>query len=409
MSNSELIDSQGSSGSNKILGIHKNVFFIGITSFLTDTTTKMIYAVMPMFLLSLGASKTELSLIEGIAESTASVIKALSGWWSDKIGKNKPFMIIGYAFTTLLSPLFALAATPLQVLFIRFTERLGKGIRTAPRDSLIACSSGENNRGRGFGFHKAMDNSGAILGPLLAFGMLAMFPGDYRRIFVIAAIPGILGLISLICFVKEAKKDKKELSGKVSIKDFPKKYYVFLAIVFIFTLGNSTDALLLVKATDIGIQSAFVPLLYLIFNSISVLFSMPAGMLSDKIGRERLIIFGYLLYSALYFGFGRTSSIAVIIMLFALYGLYGAATDGVQKALVSDLIDKNKRGTGLGFYNCVVGITLLPASIIGGLLYDNINNSAPFYFGAVMALIAAVGMVIFYRGWLDTSKKHTAS
>lgn len=409
MSNSELIDSQGSRGSNKILGLHKNVFFIGITSFLTDTTTKMIYAVMPMFLLSLGASKTELSLIEGIAESTASVIKALSGWWSDKIGKNKPFMIIGYAFTTLLSPLFALATTPLQVLFIRFTERVGKGIRTAPRDSLIAGSSGENNRGRGFGFHKSMDNSGAILGPLLAFGMLAMFPGDYRRIFVIAAIPGILGLISLICFVKEAKKDKKELLGKVSIKDFPKKYYVFLAIVFIFSLGNSTDALLLVKANEIGIQSTFVPLLYLIFNSISVLFSMPAGMLSDKIGRERLIIFGYLLYSALYFGFGRTSSIAVIIMLFAMYGLYSAATDGVQKTLVSDLIDKNKRGTGLGFYNCIVGITLLPASIIGGLLYDNINNSAPFYFGAVMALTAAIGMVIFYCKGLNNSKKQSAN
>lgn len=404
MSNSDLLDSRNPAG-NKILGLHKNIFFIGVTSLLTDTTTKMIYAVMPMFLLSLGASKTELSLIEGIAESTASIIKALSGWWSDKIGKNKPFMIIGYAFTSFLSPLFALAVNPIQVLFIRFTERVGKGIRTAPRDSLIAGSSDDNSRGKGFGFHKAMDNSGAVLGPLLAFGILALLPGDYRKIFIIAAIPGILGLVSLICFVKEAKKEKKELLGKISLKDFPKRYYVFLIIVFIFTLGNSTDALLLVKANDIGIQSTFVPLLYLIFNSVSVLFSVPAGMFSDKIGRERLIIFGYLLYSILYFGFGRTSSIGVIILLFAMYGLYSASTDGVQKALVSDLIDKNKRGTGLGLYNSIIGITLLPASIIGGLLYDNINNSAPFYFGSVMALIAAIGMVIFYRKGLGASKK----
>lgn len=372
---------------------------------MTDTTTKMIYAVMPLFLMTLGASKTELSLIEGIAESTASVLKALSGWWSDKIGKNKPFMIIGYAFTAILSPIFAFATTPFQVLIIRFTERVGKGIRTSPRDSLIAGSSENGTKGRSFGFHKAMDNSGAILGPLLAFGVLSLFPGDYRKIFVLAAIPGTLGLISLICFVKEAKKDKGELLGKVSFKDFPKKYYVFLGIVFIFTLGNSTDALLLVKASDIGIQAVFIPIIYLIFNSVSVLFAIPAGVLSDKIGRERLIVFGYMLYSIIYFGFGRTNSKVVLILLFALYGLYSAATDGVQKALISDFIDTNKRGTGLGIYNCLPGVTLLPASVIAGMLYDNVNNRAPFYYGSSMALAAAILMLIFYRIGLSASKK----
>lgn len=381
----------------KILGLDSNVFYVGITSFLTDTTSKMIYAVMPLFLMSLGATKTELSLIEGIAESTASVLKALSGWWSDKIGKNKPFMIIGYAFTAFLSPLFAVATSPFQVLIIRFSERVGKGIRTAPRDSLIAGSAGDDNKGKSFGFHKAMDNSGAIIGPLVAFGLLSLFPGDYRRIFIIAGIPGLLGLISVIFFVKEAKKDKKELLGRIRVKDFSRRYYVFLGIVFIFTLGNSTDALLLVKATDIGFEAAFIPLIYMIFNSVSVIFAVPAGILSDKIGRERLIIFGYLLYSAIYFGFGRTNSKTVLIMLFALYGLYSAATDGIQKALVSDLIDKNKRGTGLGLYNCILGMTLLPASVIAGLLYDNVNNRAPFYYGSTMAFIAAVCMVIFYR------------
>lgn len=381
----------------QILGLDSNIFFVGITSFLTDTTTKMIYAVMPLFLMTLGATKTELSLIEGVAESTASVLKALSGWWSDKIGKNKPFMIIGYAFTAILSPLFAFVTSPLQVLIIRFSERVGKGIRTAPRDSLVAASSTDKTKGKGFGFHKAMDNSGAILGPLLAFGILILFPGSYRRVFLVAAIPGLLGLSAIIFLVKEAKRDKTELLGKISFRDFSNKYYFFLVIVFIFTLGNSTDALLLIKASDVGISDTFIPIMYLIFNSVSAIFAMPAGILSDKIGRERLIIFGYLLYSLIYFGFGRTNGKVSVILLFALYGLYSAATDGIQKALVSDLIDKNKRGTGLGIYNCLVGITLLPASIIAGLLYDNINNRAPFYYGAIMALISAVLMIIFYR------------
>jgi len=379
-----------------ILGLQRNIFFVGITSFLTDTATKMIYAIMPLFLMTLGATKTEISLIEGIAESTASVLKALSGWWSDKIGKNKPFMIIGYAFTAILSPLFSIVTSPLQVLIIRFTERVGKGIRTTPRDSLIAGSSEENTKGRSFGFHKAMDNSGAILGPLLAFGILSLFPGDYRKVFIFAALPGLLGLISIICFVKEANRDKLEKLGRITFKDFSPKYYVFLGIVFIFTLGNSTDALLLIKASDIGVQDAMIPIIYLIFNSVSVMFSVPAGILSDRIGRERLIIFGYLLYSIVYFGFGRTNNQSVLILFFALYGLYSSATDGIQKALVSDLIVQKKRGTGLGLYNCVVGITLLPASVIAGLLYDNVNNRAPFYYGSMMALIAAMLMLIFY-------------
>jgi MFS family permease len=366
----------------------------------------MIYAVMPLFLLSLGATKTELSLIEGIAESTASVLKALSGWWSDKIGRNKPFMIIGYGFTALLSPLFAAAATPLQVLLIRFAERVGKGVRTAPRDSLIAGSTDEKSRGKGFGFHKAMDNSGAILGPLLAFGILALFPGEYRKIFLIAGIPSIIGLIALVLFVKEAKRSKADIPGRIRLSDFPKKFYIFLGIAFLFTLGNSTDALLLVKAGDVGIPDTYIPIMYLIFNSVSVAFSIPAGMLSDRIGRERLIIFGYLLYSLIYFGFGAAGSQRMVVLLFALYGVYSAATDGAQKALVSDIIDKNKRGTALGLYNSIIGVTLLPASEIAGLLYDNVGNRAPFYFGAAMALAAAVGMLLFWALYHSGGSRH---
>jgi MFS family permease len=273
---------------------------------------------MPLFLISIGASKTEVSLIEGIAESTASILKALSGWWSDKIGKNKPFMVIGYGFTAILSPLFSIVTSPFQVLIIRFSERVGKGIRTAPRDSLVAASSSDSEKGKNFGFHKAMDNSGAIVGPLLAFAILSVFPDDYRKVFMVSFLPGVLGLLTIIFFVKEAKKSKDSLPKKIAFHDFSTEYYIFLGIVFTFTLGNSTDALLLVKANDIGITALFIPLVYLIFNSMSVLFAVPMGILSDKFGREKLIIFGYMLYSVIYFGFGKTNSKILLILLFAL-------------------------------------------------------------------------------------------
>lgn len=382
----------------RILGVESNIFFVGLTSFLTDTTTKMVYSILPLFLTTLGASKTEISLIEGIAESTASVLKSLSGWWSDKIGRNKPFMIIGYGITAILSPLFAFVTTPLQVLAIRFVERVGKGIRTAPRDSLVAGSSEENNNaGLNFGFHKAMDNSGAIVGPLIAFAVLAAFPGDYRRVFLFAAIPGMLGLLSILFFVKEAKRAKSERLGKLALRDFPRDFYLFLFIVFLFTLGNSTDALLLIKASDVGVSDAFIPIMYLVFNAVSVAFAVPLGKLSDKIGRKRIIIGGYLMFALIYFGFGKAATPFAIVGLFAFYGLYSAATDGIQKALVSDIIGKEKKGTGLGLYNALLGMTLLPASLIGGWLYDTFNNQVPFYFGSATALLSAFLMFLFYQ------------
>jgi len=226
--------------------------------------------------------------------------------------------------------------------------------------------------------------------------ILQPFPGQYRKAFLISGIPALLGLLSLIVFVKDRKAAKHALPKRFSFKDLPPRFYVFLAIVFMFTLGNSTDALLLIKAGDVGIDPAFIPIMYLIYNSVSVLFSVPAGVLSDRIGRERLIIFGYLLYSIIYLGFGRAATAGPVIGLFALYGLYSASTDGVQKALVTDIVDPKLKGTGLGIYNFLVGITLLPASIIAGLLYDRIDNRAPFYFGAVMALSAAVLMFFYY-------------
>lgn len=379
----------------KIFGLEKNAFFTGLTSFFTDTSTKMVYSVMPLFLLSIGASKTTISLIEGIAESTASLLKAISGYWSDKIGKNKPFMIIGYGITAIITPLYALARIPIQILFFRFFERIGKGLRTAPRDSLISGSIKKNEAGKTFGFQKAMDNSGAIVGPLIAFLLLSIFPLNYSYIFLLATIPAILGVLTIIIFIKEAKAEKKETTNKISLKLLPKKFYFFLIIIFVFTLGNSADALLLVKTSETGIDKSYIPFVYMIFNTVSVLLAIPIGKLSDRIGREKLIILGFIVYAIVYYFFGRFNSINVFIFLFMLYGFYSALTDGSQKAMISDIVSKDLKGTGFGIYHAVLGITLLPASLIAGLLYDKVNSNAPFYFGSIMALIATILMIIF--------------
>ncbi len=379
----------------KIFGLEKNAFFTGLTSFFTDTSTKMVYSVMPLFLLSIGASKTTISLIEGIAESTASLLKAISGYWSDKIGKNKPFMIVGYGITAIITPLYALARIPIQILFFRFFERIGKGLRAAPRDSLISGSIKKNEAGKTFGFQKAMDNSGAIVGPLIAFLLLSIFPLNYSYIFLLATIPAILGVLTIIIFIKEAKAEKKETTNKISLKLLPKKFYFFLIIIFVFTLGNSADALLLVKTSETGIDKSYIPFVYMIFNTVSVLLAIPIGKLSDRIGREKLIILGFIVYAIVYYFFGRFNSINVFIFLFMLYGFYSALTDGSQKAMISDIVSKDLIGTGFGIYHAVLGITLLPASLIAGLLYDKVNSNAPFYFGSIMALIATILMIIF--------------
>jgi MFS family permease len=379
----------------KFLGLSRNIFFTGLTSFFTDTSTKMIYSVMPLFLMSIGASKTTISLIEGIAESTASLLKAVSGYWSDKIGKNKPFMILGYGVTTVVTPLYSIVTRPVQALLIRFTERVGKGLRAAPRDSLISNSIPKNEVGRSFGFQKAMDNSGAVVGPLVAALILYFVPLNYSNLFLWATIPAVFGVLSIIFGIKEVNNTRIKAAEKVSFKQLPRRYHQFLFIIFVFSLGNSSDALLLIKTSETGIKEAFIPFLYMIFNAISVLTAIPVGKLSDRIGREKLIAAGFLIYSIVYFLFGRFNNIFIFIGLFILYGMYSALTDVSQKSFISDLTSKELKGTGYGIYHAVLGITLLPASLIAGLLYDHVNSSAPFYFGSIMSLIATAMMVLF--------------
>jgi MFS family permease len=380
---------------NTYFGLERNVFFTGLTSFFTDTSSKMVYSVMPLFLMSIGATKTTISLIEGIAESTASLLKAFSGFWSDRVGKNKPFMVFGYALTAIITPIYAFVKFPYQVLIFRFIERVGKGVRTAPRDSLISGSVIKNDTGRNFGFHKAMDNSGAIVGPLAAFILFVLFPLNYKVIFYLATIPAIIGVLTIILFIKETHAAKNNSINQFSIKQLPKKFYFFLVVIFVFSLGNSTDALLLVKTSETGIKQSYIPFIYMIFNTVAVLLSIPIGKLSDKIGREKLIILGFFIYSVVYFFFGAFNNIKIFVCLFVLYGCYSALVDTCQKSLVSDLVSKNLKGTGFGVYHAVLGITLLPASIIAGVLYDKVNSSAPFYFGSAMAMLASIFMILF--------------
>jgi len=308
--------------------------------------------------------------------------------------------LIGYGITALITPLYSFVGKPVEVLFYRFFERIGKGVRAAPRDSLISSSVTKNDAGKNFGFHKAMDNSGAILGPLAAFLLLYLLPsGDtvmsYKIIFLIATIPAILGVITIAVFIKEKKTGSNYDAPKLSVKNLPKRYFFFLAIIFVFTLGNFSDALLLVKTTETGINRVYIPFIYMIFNLVSVLLAIPIGKLSDKIGREKLIISGFLIFALTFFMFGKFNSIPIFVCLFAMYGLYSALVDGSQKAMISDIISKELRGTGYGIYHAVLGITLLPASLIAGLLYDKVSSSAPFYFGSAMALLATVLMVVF--------------
>ena len=380
----------------KILGQERNVFFTGLTSFFTDTSSKMVYSVMPLFLMSMGASKTTLSLIEGIAESTAALLKAFSGYWSDKLGRNKPFMLLGYGLTALVTPVYSLVTRPWQVLVLRFVERAGKGLRTAPRDSLIAGSIAKDQTGRSFGFHKAMDNSGAIIGPLIAFAILQYLPKGYHLVFLVATIPALLGVLSIALFIREARGVQKGEQPSFRFRHLPRRFYFFLAIVFVFTLGNSTDALLLVKASESGIREAYVPFAYLLFNGVSVFLAIPFGKLSDRIGRERLLIAGFLIYALVYFCFGKFSGTGPLLGAFVLYGVYSALTDGSQKSMISDFLPKELKGTGYGLYHALLGLTLLPASLIAGVLYDKVGAGAPFFFGSAMSLCAALLMWMFY-------------
>ncbi len=360
----------------------------------------MIYPLLPLFLSSvIGANASFIGAIEGFAESTAALLKLFSGWWSDKIGRRKPLVVLGYGIASFVRPFTALAQTATQVLVIRVTDRVGKGLRSSPRDALLADSVEPSQRGRAFGFHSAADNAGAVVGPLAAFALIKWGGVSLRSVFWIAAIPAVIAFIVLVVVVKEDKANAPLKAVKPEEAQFGrnlgKKFWAYLAVLLLFTLGNSTDAFLLLRAHELGISIAFAPIVWAFLNLVKSSTGVLGGALSDRIGRKPLIVGGWLLYAAVYYGFARANAPWHAWALFAGYGIFYGMTEGVEKALVADVVPAHRRGAAFGWFNLAIGLGALPASLMFGAIWDRSGAPTAFLFGAGLALMAAVGLVFF--------------
>jgi MFS family permease len=382
----------------KFFGFNKNVTIAGFVSFFMDISSEMIYPLVPLFLANvLGVNKSVIGLIEGIAESTASLLKVFSGWFSDRIGNRKWLMALGYGISTLSRPFVALATGWHQVLGSRFIDRFGKGVRTAPRDAIIAESADRTHLGRAFGFHRSMDTMGAVVGPALAFFLLGILSNDYRKVFWLSMIPGIIAVLLIIFFITERKESVAPYADrpKLTRKHFDWKFKFFVIIAALFAIGNSSDVFLILRAQQVGVSTVMIPMVYLLFNLVYSLSSMPAGMAADKFGKKRVILLGFVLFAALYYGFAVAGSATAIWVLFGSYGLFMGLTEGIQKAFLATIIPQDFKATAFGVYNTVVGLAMLPASLIGGWLWDHISPSATFYFGATTAAVSAILFIMF--------------
>jgi MFS family permease len=382
----------------KILGrIPKNVLVLGVVSFLTDASSDMIYPLLPLFLSEvLGAGTFSIGLIEGVAESTASILKVYSGWLSDRLAKRKLLVAMGYGLAAVAKPVLSLTVASWQVLVLRFTDRLGKGVRTSPRDALIADSTEPRSRGISYGFHRAMDSAGAVLGPLLAFLILPLVNRNYRTLFLIASIPAVLAVMILLVVLREktAPRERTGMPVKLSLSGFDRRFRVFILAVAVFSLGNSSDAFLLLRARDLNVGIIYVPLLWLVMHMVYSLVSSPAGALSDRIGRKNLVVSGLLVYAAVYVGFSLATRSVHAWLLFAFYGLYYGLADGNMRAIVADLVGEEKRGLAFGMYHGAVGLTALPASLLFGWLWQWAGAPAAFGVGAGLALLATLILVL---------------
>ena len=372
-------------------GIRKNVVVLGLASFFTDISSEMLYPIIPIFLTSvLGAPVSVLGLIEGIAESTASILKGVSGWLSDKTGKRRPFVVWGYSLSSFAKPLLFLAYAWPLVLLSRFLDRVGKGLRTSARDAIIADSTDAPYRGKAFGFHRSMDTLGACIGPLLALLFLAALKENIRIVFLIAFIPAALAVLTLVFFLKEAPAAGVKNSNilKFDLKTPNPNFKKFLLATAVFAIGNSSDAFLIVRSKGLGLSMMMVVLAYVLYNISYTAFSTPFGALSDKMPRKNIMIMGYGVFAAVYLGFAVITGPGMVWPLFFIYGFYIAMTDGVGKALVADMVPREYVGTAMGLYHFVLGIFAFFASLIAGLLWTYAGAQMPFYYGAVMSAIA---------------------
>ncbi len=376
-------------------GVERNVFRLGIVSFLTDISSEMVYPLVPIFITeTLGAPRAILGAIEGLAESTSSVFRVVSGWFSDKVGKRKPFALVGYSVSAVAKLLLAVAFHWPTVMGARVVDRFGKGLRSSPRDALIAQWTPPSVRGRGFGFHRAADTAGAVVGPLAALALLALIGENFRPIFALALVPAALAVI-VLRGVRDRPPASEERGAQTRLRfrDFGRAYYVFLAISLIFALGNSSDVFIILRARNLGLGVSEAVLAYALFNVVYALLAMPAGIASDRVGRRRVIAGGFAIFAAVYFGFAFVDAGAYIWLLFAVYGIYMALTEGVGRALVADFVGAQWRGTALGLYQGAMGLMILLSSVLAGVLWDQVGASAPFFLGgstAVLAFLLAV-------------------
>jgi len=382
--------------------LDKNIYTLGLVSLFTDISSQMIYPLLPIFLSSvLGVSITFIGLLEGIAESTASILKVFSGWYSDKLKKRKPIIFLGYGLSTIGKPFLYLATAGWHVLAVRFIDRVGKGIRTSPRDALVADSCLPEKRGKAFGIQRAMDRLGAFLGPLIAFIILPLLSNDLRLLFLLAFFPALVAILIIVFMLREKThiQDTTEQIKRLSLKKhFSRNFKVFVLIIAVFTLGNSSDAFLILRAKDLGVKVVIIPILWLMYNFVCSVSSIPLGHLSDKIGRKKTTLLGFLVYGIVYLGFAFSNVQSSIWIFMALYGIYYGLSEGVLRAYVADLVeDKSVLATAYGIYNTVVGLCMFPASLIMGILWQQFSPTVAFVFGASLAMLSAIGLSLFVR------------
>ncbi len=382
----------GESG-GRLKWLSRNIVCLGLVSLFTDLSTEMAYPIIPVFLNEvLKVQPLFIGLVEAIAESTASILKTFSGYISDRLKKRKLFVFLGYTLSALAKPLLALATQGWHVLAVRFSDRVGKGIRTAPRDALIADSARGAQFGRTYGFHRAMDTLGAMLGPLAAFIILSLSKNNYRLLFGLAVVPGLIAILIIVFGVREIVPELKS-AFSFSFNKIDKRLRIFFLIMIIFTLGNSSDAFLLLRARDVGVSATMIPLLWLAFNVSYFLWAYPSGVLSDRIGRRKTILLGFLIFSFSYTAFSFNQSSHLIWFIFVLYGLYYGFTEGNLRAYVADLTTSEVRATVFGIYHTVVGITLLPANILMGFLWQKFGFQTALLLGASLSLISGIALV----------------
>src|SRR5512143_1304902 len=393
-----------------IRNLPRNVWAVSTTSFFMDVSSEMVLNILPLFLANvLGVQTAIIGVIEGVAEATSSILKLFSGWLSDRMHQRKWLAVMGYGLSALSKPFFLFASTWEAIAAVRWVDRVGKGIRTAPRDALIADSIDPRQRGLAFGFHRAADTAGALVGLLIALLVVWLAQASstdltehtFRVVVVVSLIPAVLAVISLAFGAKDVTVKGQRAAPKFAFRALGRPFMIFMAIVGIFTLGNSSDAFLVLRAQDLGVSVIGVLAMVATFNLIYALISTPAGSLSDRIGRRKLIVGGWLIYALIYLGFGLAQSGWQVWVLYALYGGYYGMAYGTANALVADLVPAELRGTAYGSYNAIIGLLAFPASVIAGVLWQGVGAwkgfgpSAPFIFGGTLALIAAVLMAFW--------------